>query len=52
MKPKSFGYDGKALSLDTTRFGVQDIHGAVRLAADILAYRGGEIAYHLPQTRP
>jgi len=48
MKPKTLGFDGKVLSVDTTKFGVRDIHGAVRVAADILGYRGGEISYDLP----
>jgi hypothetical protein len=36
------------VTLDTTRFGVTDIVGAVRLTADVLGLRSGEIRYDLP----
>ncbi|MDR3417130.1 MAG: glycosyltransferase [Nevskia sp.] len=36
LKPARFGFDGQFLHLDTTRFGITDICGAVALADSIL----------------
>jgi hypothetical protein len=48
-RPAAMGFDGWGLTLDTTRFGVTDMAGAVRLACDVLGLEpGAEVRYDLP----
>jgi glycosyltransferase involved in cell wall biosynthesis len=47
-RPGPFGYDGWGLTLDSTRFGVSDVSGAVRLTTDLLGLSGQEIHYNVP----
>ena len=48
VKPDRFGPMGDALVVDTLRFGVLDIGGAVRLGCDLLGLRDEPIEYDQP----
>jgi hypothetical protein len=39
------GYSGEYIQLDTSRFGVQDIHGAAQLCENLLSYRRRGVNY-------
>jgi hypothetical protein len=52
LRPERFGFYGGVLHLDTERFGVKNIQGAVRLAEDILRFRDREIDYELAGAAP
>jgi hypothetical protein len=48
LRGATLGYDGSCLHLRTDAFGVTDVAGAARLCANLLGFRGAEIAYGLP----
>lgn len=49
LKPGRLGLHGDVLILDTSRFGIQDISGAVGLAADLLGVGEEAIKYDQPK---
>lgn len=52
MKPTRFGIHGEMLAVDTSRFGVEDVAGAVRLSCDLLGLDGEPIAYDVVTPDP